>query len=175
MIWVWLGICTFGSVWGELLIARAGVTAPLVAMATFYFVVLLGWRRPLPWCLSAACLLDLFLMRPVPVTVLLVPAAAVMALFWRRHGDCGHPALQALPGGILGGAYGMAMVLCLSLPFEPLTWAFALRCAWIWGGNLILGALATPLCVAALDHSAARLELPCFRDVQEHLEPSRHS
>lgn len=69
----------------------------------------------------------------------------------------------------------MAMILCLGLPFESLTWAFALRCAWVWGNTFLLGALATPLWVAALDRSAARLALPCFRDVQEHLDPSRHN
>ncbi|MBT3377255.1 MAG: hypothetical protein HN742_05110 [Lentisphaerae bacterium] len=170
-----MGICTFGAICGELLSARVGGDIPLVAITTFYFVVLLGWRRPLFCGLGAAVLLDLFLMRSVPITVLLVPMAAVLALFWRRHGDCKTPGVQALPGAILGGATGTAVVLCLIVPFESFTWAFVLHCAWVWGSTLLLGVISAPLWIAALDHSAARLELPCFRDIQEHLDPSRHN
>ena len=167
MIWVWLCVCTFVAVVLEALLGNSGLPVPLVAIVTFYFTVLLGWKSVFIPAVVAGTLLDLLLSRTFPTALMLFPGVMAVALFWRQHGDCRAISAQALPGLLIGAIIGVGRVILEVWAAELWCLGLVYRSLWLLLLFVLSSLALTPLLFAGLDRLAKGLDLPLYRKVQE--------
>lgn len=97
----WLWWCAFFAALAEVFLGNLGITCPVLAAACFYFTVTMNWNRVfIPFAIAATGL-DVILGRTVPVTLLILPAAIIVGLIWRRQGECDRLLLQLIPASLL--------------------------------------------------------------------------
>ncbi len=162
MIVIWIFTCAFCALTVELLAANAGLLMPVLGVAAFYLFTVYRWERPLlPLALMAAAL-DITLGRPTFVTLLLLLPTALLARVWRRHGDRREMMIQALPGLILGIAWGCGILTLESLLQEHVTFVLLRHNLWLLLQCIILTTVATPVGIVLLDGVSRRLALPRY-------------
>ena len=171
MIWVWLCLCTFCAAVLEAILGNSGVPAPLVAIVTFYFTVLLGWKPVFIPAVVAGTLLDLLLSRAFPTALMLLPGVMALALFWRQHGDCKAVSAQALPGALVGAIVGVGRLVLEAWAAEPWCRGLVFRSLWLLFLFVLVSLALTPALFKGLDRLAKGLDLPLYQKVQEVPEP----
>lgn len=167
MTWVWLVFCSFFSMLLETVLSTHGVAVPAVHAVAFYLVVAYGWQRVLVPTAVAGMMLDVVLGRVFPCSLLALPLVMVMALFWRRQGDCRHRALQVIPGALVGLVTGTVAVACERALPAQFNGQLVLGLAALILRVALGGAVALPVLAWALDGVARRLAVCDYSNVQE--------
>jgi len=172
MVWVWLIWCTFSAMLLEILVGNHGLFVPCLALMGLYFSVTLGWRVALAPLLLAGVVLDMFLARPYPAFLLLLPVVVFVAGFWRRHGRCSGFWGQAVPGAMVGLVMGAGGVFCERLLSAGSGVFLSWRDVAVAVAAATSAAVLFPVLARGLDSFAARLALPCYHEVQDSDEPA---
>ena len=167
MVLVWLLWCTFCAMLVEAILGNHGLLVPVLASTCFYFTVVLGWRTALVPAILVGSVLDMVLGRPIPTFFFLLPNVTLLALFWRRYGDCRRRSIQAVPGALLGGAMGLGAFILVRVPNASLGGGLLLEGIWVVVRFTVGGMLALPVVGAVLDRASSKLALPCYHSVQE--------
>lgn len=173
MGWVWLFWCAFCAALAEIILGNYGTPVPVWGGAAVYFTVVMGWRRAFVPLAFAGTIMDMTLSRSFPVSAIALPAVMVLALFWRRHGDCRAAGLQWIPGALLGLIVGAGTAVWEILPDGIRHGSWPWHSLWFTVHTMAAGALLLPLLCWLLDLGASRLALPLYRDIQHHEETHR--
>jgi hypothetical protein len=163
---VWLCVTAFCATWLEILVGTAGLPLPVLAATAFYLTAVFGWRPMLVPALACGTALDLAFGHVGPTAVLALVLVMALAGFWRRQGDCRSLPLQAVPGALVGIAYGGVLILCGKALSGPLSLGLLLHSVLMLLGVLVLGAGLQPLLCHALDRLALQLHLPRYLEIQ---------
>jgi len=167
MFYVWLCMSVFGGIVLELAFGFEGLIVPVFASCSFYFLVLCGWRLSFPFLAVCGSLLDLAFGRHFPVQLFVLAALVPMSSGWRRHGDCVHWVLQAIPGFLVGLVSGSLTLLLVRFPGAVLDWGFVWRNVWLLFQFSIGGGLCFPVVSCVLDRLALRFDFPRYGSVQK--------
>ena len=167
MLLIWLVLCLFCASLLELIIGSFGIALPLVVSTTMYFTVVAGWRRTLLPALAVAVVVDVVLARAFPATPATVLAAMLLALFWKRRGDCQHAIGQVIPGALCGLSSGLIMALVLGAWLERWSFSLLLHTGVLLAHFVLGGVLLYPLLCCKLDNAAAAMNLPLYRNSQQ--------
>lgn len=163
MAWCWLYCIGMLAMIAEIIVGNSGFFVPVLALAAFYVCVVFGWRRTLLVFAVLGSFLDLAVGRSVPLQLALLAVALLMAQFWRRHGDCAHPAAQVLPGVILGSTCGTLAWLTCRPPDAFFNLGGMLMDVSVFLIAAVSGAVLLPLGCLLLDTMGARLDVALFR------------
>jgi len=167
MLFVWLTVCGFISMLLELLCGNHGLLVPLLLLSAFYFTITVGWRRTvIPFAVLGA-VADLVLGRSLPALICLLPIVMMLALFWRRHGDCAMIPLQVLPGTAVGFVAVSGLLIMESLTVERLSAGLLRHSLWLLFHCTLAGALLLPFLCSLYDRLAAGMAFPCYRNVRK--------
>ncbi|OGV66849.1 MAG: hypothetical protein A3K18_30380 [Lentisphaerae bacterium RIFOXYA12_64_32] len=167
MAWVWLAFCAFFSMVLETVLGNHGVAVPVVHVVAFYLVVAFGWQRALVPMALAGTLLDVVLGRTFPCSLLALPVVMVLALFWRRQGDCRHRLVQAIPGGLVGLISGSAVIACERVLTAQLNGPLVLGLVGLLLRVSVGGAVALPVLAWVLDAAGRRLAVGGYSHAQD--------
>ena len=166
MLWAWVCICSFCAVVIDAVAGTWGLALPALASAAFYLTVVTGWRGAVFPLMAAACLTDVLNGHCWPSSVILTVPVMLVALLWRRHGDCRHIGVQAALGAAIGLGYHGGVMLLEVVLVETWGWAMIRHGLRVLAGACVSGLVVMPLLCRCLDGLAHGLALPRLADVR---------
>lgn len=163
----WLWWCAFFAVLAEVFLGNLGIICPVLAATCFYFAVTMGWNRAFIPFVIAATGLDVILGRVVPVTLLILPAAVVVGLIWRRQGECDRLLLQLVPASLLAVPAVPVYVVLGGLPPSRIALP-SLSHGMLLGLRVAAGLLvAVPSVCFLLDRIGEKMDVPVYYAAQD--------
>lgn len=170
MYYIWLVTIMLSSAALEFFLTRANLVVPVMTLAAFYVFSCYHLGAAIPLTILIAAVLDLALGRSLIMNTFVLAGAVIIAGQWKKRGDCTVFVLQAVPGMLTAGMWGVLMMLSESFQTENLSVALVVRNSWLLLWIVVSSALFTPFMIAVLDHVAGFLDQPQFVSCQSRRE-----